>query len=281
MTYALKINNLSYTYPDGTPALHKINLNMKSQKKTAILGANGSGKTTLIYHINGTIPAQEGSVKVLDSLVCKENIHEVRRIVGLLFDNPDNQLFSTTVYGDIAFGPRNLRLDRETVDMRVKTAMNKVGIEELAERPPYSLSLGQKKRAAIAGLLAMKPQILACDEPFSGLDPAACEKLREIFSELKEQGTTLIYSTHDVDLAYAWADEIVVMKDGQVLETGRSELLQDEKLMENACLPLPILAELFKNSRYKPRTVKEALHLFPLQYDYSEKNRHNAVNQKK
>ena len=281
MANALEISDLSYAYPDGTPALHKINLKIKAQRKTVILGTNGSGKTTLIYHMNGTIPAQEGSVKVFDSPICRENIFEVRREVGLLFDNPDNQLFSTTVYGDIAFGPRNLRLDRETVDKRVKTAMHKVGIEELAERPPYSLSLGQKKRAAIAGLLAMKPTILACDEPFSGLDPNVCEHLRGIFNELKERGTTLVYSSHDVDLAYAWADDVVVMKNGRVLEAGEVKLLQDESLMRNACLPLPVLAELFKNSSYKPRTVKEALDLLPLRYDYSAAGRDSAVDQAK
>lgn len=189
----------------------------------------------------------------------KENLNEVRRAVGLLFDNPDNQLFSTTVSGDVAFGPRNLKLDPEIIEIRVKESLQLLGIEELAERPPYCLSLGQKKRAAIAGLLAMKPRMLAFDEPFSGLDPDVGSQFRDILDQLVEQGTTLIYSTHDVNLAYAWADQVVVMSKGKVLQAGEVDLLCDEELMRKASLPLPVLARLFKNSREKPRTVEEAM----------------------
>lgn len=256
--YALEIDKLSYTYPDGTPALRGINLKIRAAKRTAILGTNGSGKTTLIYHVNGLITAREGTVKVAGSVVEQSSLAAVRRQVGLLFDNPDNQLFSTTVFSDVAFGPRNLSLSEEEVSLRVNDALNKLAIIELAERPPYCLSLGQKKRASIAGLVAMKPQILVCDEPFSGLDPAVSRQFREILDRLIEGGATLIYSTHDVDLAYAWADEVVVMKNGTLLKAGTVELLEDEKLMTEACLPLPLLARIFKNSGYQPRSVEEA-----------------------
>ncbi len=258
---ALEINNLSYNYPDTTPALKEITLQFKEGKKTAILGTNGSGKTTLIYHINGIIPTMKGSVKVFGKEVLKENLAEVRRAVGLLFDNPDNQLFSTTVFGDVAFGPRNLKLNPEIIEKRVEEVLVKLGIAELAERPPYCLSLGQKKRAAIAGLLAMKPRLLAFDEPFSGLDPDVGRQFKSILDYLIARGTTLIFSTHDVDLAYAWADEIVVMNKGRALAAGDVSLLCDEGLMQEAALPLPVLARLFKNSRQKPKTVEEALEL--------------------
>ena len=258
MSYALNIENLCYAYPDGTPALHGICLQIKKEKKTAILGTNGSGKTTLLYHLNGTISAQEGLVKVLDCPVCRENLDQIRRMVGLLFDNPDNQLFSTTVYSDIAFGPHNMGLSEDEVVKRVAAAIRRVGIEELAERPPYCLSLGQKKRAAIAGLLAMSPQVMACDEPFSGLDPAVAGQFRALLDQLKEQGKTLVYSTHDVDLAYGWADEVVIMKEGRILEAGAVDLLCNEGLMDEASLQRPMLAELFKDSSFKPRTVREA-----------------------
>lgn len=261
MSYALEIENLDYAYPDGTRALHEINLRVEQKKKTALLGTNGSGKTTLLYHLNGAIPAQEGQVRVMGRPVTKENLRPVRKMVGLLFDSPDNQLFSTTVYGDVAFGPRNMGLSGEEVEKRVGEAICRVGIEGLAARPPYCLSLGQKKRAAIAGILAMDPEIMACDEPFSGLDPAVAGQFRDILDELKKQGRTLIYSTHDVDLAYGWADQVVVMKEGRILEAGSTELLQDESLMREASLRLPMLAELFKNSSYKPRTVEEASRL--------------------
>ncbi|OWZ83846.1 energy-coupling factor ABC transporter ATP-binding protein [Natranaerobius trueperi] len=258
MDLAVEINDLNYIYPNKTPALTKINLKIKKQKKTAILGTNGSGKTTLIYHLNGTLLNEDGTLKVLDHFVNKKNLHKIRQIVGLLFDNPDNQLFSTTVYGDIAFGPRNLKLDQQEVNKEVEMAMKKVGIEEISNRPPYNLSLGQKKRAAIAGLLAMNPQILACDEPFSGLDPSISKQLRTILDDLKEQGTTLIYSTHDVDLTYAWADEVIIMKEGRVLDSGPVSILRDEELMQKSGLPLPTLARLFKHSKFNPRTIEEA-----------------------
>jgi cobalt/nickel transport system ATP-binding protein len=257
--YALEIENLNYTYPDCTPALMGISLKVRKAHKTAILGTNGSGKTTLIYHINGILTAQEGTVKVAGSVVEKNSLNFVRRQVGLLFDNPDNQLFSTTVYSDIAFGPRNLDLSSEEVVRRVNHALEQLSIIELAERPPYSLSLGQKKRASIAGLIAMEPQILVCDEPFSGLDPAVSRQFKDVLDRLIAGGTTLIFSTHDVDLAYAWADEVVVMKNGSILGAGSVDLLQNEKLMNEACLPLPILARLFGKSKYQPRTVEEAI----------------------
>jgi len=280
MSFVVEIDQLSYNYPDGTTALHNINLRVDKQKKTAVLGTNGSGKTTLLYHINGSILPQSGEVKVNDCPVCKENLYKIRREVGLLFDNPDNQLFSTTVYGDIAFGPRNLKLEQKTIDERVKRAMHKLGIEDLSERPPYCLSLGQKKKAAIAGLLVMEPLILACDEPFSGLDPAVSRQFREILEELKEGGNTLIYSSHDVDLAYAWADEVVIMKGGRVLEAGPVDILREETLLEEACLPLPMLAELFKHSEFKPRTIKEASRIIPaLRFSNRAKARFSAVNQ--
>ena len=259
--YALEIDNLSFIYPDLTPALEDVNLRIKRKKKTAILGTNGSGKTTLIYHLNGIIPAQQGRVKVQGLPVVKEQMQEVRKVVGMLFDNPDNQLFSTTVFNDVAFGPRNLKLDPEEVNSRVRAALKRVGISELAERPPYCLSLGQKKRAAIAGLLAMRPQVLAFDEPFSGLDPEVAVQFREILDELIDKGATLIYSTHDVNLAYAWADEVVIMKEGRVLSCGSYDLLQDENILQQASLPLPMLAQLFKHSKEQPRTMEEAAEL--------------------
>ncbi len=273
MKYALEIENLCYAYPDGTRALHGITLKLKKEKKTALLGTNGSGKTTLLYHINGIIPAQEGLIKVKDCPVCKEHIRWIRQEVGLLFDNPDNQLFSTTVFGDVAFGPRNMGLGAGTVEKRVMQALQRVGIEELAGRPPYCLSLGQKKRAAIAGLLAMQPEIMVCDEPFSGLDPAVAGQFRDILDEQKIQGRTLIYSTHDVDLAYSWADEVVIMKEGQILENGTPDLLRDESLMHEACLQLPMLAELFKNSDFKPRTIEQASRILSGNEDLVKGNR--------
>ncbi|RQD68610.1 MAG: ATP-binding cassette domain-containing protein [Tindallia sp. MSAO_Bac2] len=258
MMTAIETIGLSYVYPDTTPAFKEVNLQIKAGAKTAILGINGSGKTTLIYHLNGIIPAQQGEVKIQGLTVDKKHMQEVRKKVGLLFDNPDDQLFSTTIFNDIAFGPRNLKLDPATVNQRVKEALDRVDMAELAQRPPYCLSLGQKKRAAIAGLLAMKPQVLAFDEPFSGLDPEAAVHFRNILDQLVDEGATLVYSTHDVDMAYGWADEVIMMKSGKVLACGEYDLLRDEALLREASLPMPALAKLFKNHEEKPRTVEEA-----------------------
>lgn len=255
---AIETIGLSYIYPDTTPAFEKVNLQIKAGKKTAILGINGSGKTTLIYHLNGIIPAQQGEVKIHGLPVEKAHLQEIRKKIGILFDNPDDQLFSTTIFNDIAFGPRNLKLTPAEVQQRVEKALERVGISCLAERPPYSLSLGQKKRAAIAGLLAMEPPIFAFDEPFSGLDPEAASHFREILDQLVGEGATLVYSTHDVDMAYEWADEVVIMKKGKVLACGEYDLLRDESIVQAASLPIPALAKLFRDTHHKPRSVEEA-----------------------
>lgn len=256
--HALEINNLFYTYPDQTPALKGINFKLKKAKKTALLGTNGSGKTTLIYHLNGLIKAQQGQVKVDGEVIDKKNLKNIRRTVGMLFDNPDNQLFSTTVEQDISFGPRNLHLPEEEVTGRIQKIAELLNITGLLEKPPFSLSLGQKKRVAIAGLLTMDPKVLVCDEPFSGLDPTMASQFRALLDALIAEGKTLLYSTHDVNLAYSWADEVVLIKEGTLLATGPVKLLQDEKLMQAAGLEQPALARIFGHVKDGPRSVEEA-----------------------
>ncbi len=258
---AVETGKLSYSYHDGTRALRDMDLSIKKGKKTAILGSNGSGKTTLLYHFNGTFLPQEGSVTVMGTSVNKKTLRQIRQKVGLLFDNPDNQLISTTVYNDIAFGPRNLKLDQEEVLKRVNRAIKMVEIAELQEKPPHNLSLGQKKKAAIAGLLAMEPDIMVCDEPFSGLDPHAMGQLTGIFDKLVARGCTLIFSTHDVDLAFAWADEVIILKEGRILAAGGTTLLADRNIMATALLNIPLLAQLFKDWEQLPRNAAEAFFL--------------------
>lgn len=255
---AVEITGLNHTYHDGTRALSDINLQVEKNKKIALLGANGSGKTTLLYHFNGTFLPREGQVAVMGRPVTKKNIPSIRKMVGLLFDNPDNQLFSTTVFNDIAFGPRNLKLDEREVLQRVNRAIRAVRVEELKYRAPFNLSLGQKKKVAVAGLLAMEPEVLACDEPFSGLDPCSVRQFMELFDMQVSGGATLVFSSHDVDLAYAWADGVVILKEGQVLAAGDAALLEDRALMEESRLRVPLLADLFEGSGFKPRTVEEA-----------------------
>ncbi len=256
---ALEIENLDYTYPDGTPALRGISLEVPLKARMVVLGANGSGKSTLLLHLNGLLVTQRGSVRVFGRPVGKRNLAEVRRRGGMVFQNPDDQLFSTSVTEDVAFGPRNLGLDPGEVARRVARALELTGIQELAHRPPHHLSLGQKKRAAIAGVLAMEPELLVLDEPTASLDPAAVRRLMAILELLHARGRTIIMATHDVDLAYAWADRVAVLSEGRLLAVaGATELLRDEELMHRASLEPPVLLRVFRNTGFFPRHPDEA-----------------------
>ncbi|NBG87101.1 energy-coupling factor ABC transporter ATP-binding protein [Isachenkonia alkalipeptolytica] len=262
----ISVSKMSYTYQGEQPALKNVSFNVTSGKKLAILGANGSGKSTLIQHFNGLILPQKGTVKIREDFVEKKNLKTLRQKVGIIFDQPDDQILASTVWEDVAFGPRNLRLAEEEVQHRVKKALKQMEIEELGEFSPYELSLGQKKKVAIAGVLAMKPEILVFDEPFSGLDPGSREGLKKALDTLHGRGHTLIFTTHNVDIAYQWADQLLILKEGQVLHSGGVEALENEDLLSKGNLELPGLVKLLqgtgiagKDSAEINRTLKEAL----------------------
>jgi cobalt/nickel transport system ATP-binding protein len=254
----LEIANLTYTYPDKTPALQDISFQIPAKSKVAILGANGSGKSTLLQHLNGLTLAQSGVVSVLGQRISKENLRDIRKTVGIVFDSPDEQLFSTLVYDDIAFGPRNLGYDEKTVAQKVEEVMTLLDITQLRNRPPFNLSLGQKKRVAIAGVLAMEPSIMVFDEPFSGLDPCTLQQFLNILEDLFCRGHTIIVTTHDVDIVYGWASEFVVLQEGHVLAHGGRALLEDKMLMEKAKLKAPDLYNIFCSTSYRPVCVADA-----------------------
>ncbi|AKL97240.1 cobalt transport protein ATP-binding subunit [Clostridium aceticum] len=254
----LEIKDLSYTYSDQTAALEKISFSVKERKKIAILGANGSGKSTLLQHLNGLILPQAGIVSIKDTIICKKNLSFIRKTVGIVFDNPEDQLFSTTVYEDIAFGPRNLGYTEEKVQECVERAISLVNIQDLSHRPPYNLSLGQKKKVAIAGVVAMEPEIMVFDEPFSGLDPYSLEQFIYLLDNLYDAGHTLLITTHDVDIAYGWADECILLKEGKVLAQGPMDLLEDQLLMKKARLKVPSLCQIFHDTNMQPKTIGEA-----------------------
>lgn len=258
----VKITDLSYHYPDGTRGLRAVNLELFSGRRTAILGVNGSGKSTLLYHLNGTFLPQQGQVQVLGVQVSKKTVAALRRQVGFLFDYPDHQLFATSVARDVAFGPRNYGFTKSEIGPMVQRALERVEMEALKEKPPYQLSLGQKKRAAIAGVIAMEPQLIVCDEPFSGLDPHAQEQFQRMLDKWVKEGRTMVFSTHDVDFAYSWADDAVLMTEGQVLAHGPvREVLENHQAMGRAKLKPPLLAQLFSHYTHKPRNLEEALDL--------------------
>lgn len=254
----LEVANVNYSYPDKTPALKDISFQIPVKSKVAILGANGSGKSTLLQHLNGLTLAQSGFVSVLGQRIRKENLRDIRKTVGIVFDSPDEQLFSTLVYEDIAFGPRNLGYDEPTVAQKVEEVMALLHIEHLRERPPFNLSLGQKKRVAIAGVLAMEPSIMVFDEPFSGLDPCTLQQFLAILDDLFHRGHTIIVTTHDVDIVYSWASEFVILQEGQVLAQGGRSVLEDKTLMEKAKLKTPDLYNIFCSTSYRPVSVNDA-----------------------
>ena len=220
----IEIDRLSYDYPDGTPALREIQLEISRGESVAILGPNGAGKSTLLYHFNGTFMGR-GNVTVLGLPVVKENLREIRRRVGLVFQNPDDQLFCPTVYDDVAFGPLNMGLDPEQVRLRVEQALDMVGLQGFERRSAHHLSEGEKKRVALATVLAMDSEILALDEPTDNLDPAGSQVLIERIRRLSQ---TKVIITHHLPLAMDLCTRAVFLRAGRKVED-----LPMERLLEN------------------------------------------------
>lgn len=245
----IEAENVSYKYPDGTLALKNVNFFAKKNKITAILGPNGAGKTTLLLHFNGILKPISGRIIVDGKPIdySKEGLMEVRQKVGIVFQNPDDQLFAPTVEEDVAFGPLNLGLDEDEIKRRVHEALSKVGMKGFENKAPHHLSGGQKKRVAIAGVLAMKPKVMILDEPTSGLDPKGASQIVKLIHELNESGTTIIISTHDVDLVPLLADYVYIMKDGQIIEKGKpKKTFSEVDVIRNSDLRLPRVAHLIE-----------------------------------
>jgi len=247
MANVIEIENLHYTYRDGTKALDGLNLTIEDGARVALLGPNGAGKSTLLLHLNGIYQAQQGKVKVQGQELTSRNQQWVRGVVGLVFQDPDDQVFSATVWEDVAFGPTNLRLSKDEIASRVDGALAAVRMARYRDKAPYHLSYGQKKRVAIAGVLAMNPRVIILDEPAAYLDPCGKDILMDILSRLNQNGTTVVIATHDVDLAAEWAEQVLVIKDGRTLAQGGTSLLADEHLVREAELRFPVVAQIFRN----------------------------------
>jgi len=249
MTFILETRNVSYSYGDGTKALDGVSISLEKGKKIALIGPNGAGKSTLMLMFNGILRPTSGEVLFRDQILQYDSasLREIRRKVGMVFQNSDDQIFAPTVYQDVAFGPVNLGFPAEKAKKYVGYALQYVGLSGYERRPPHHLSGGEKKRVAIAGILAMEPEVMILDEPTSNLDPASSEEIMEMLDELNLGGKTLIISTHDVDLAYRWADEVVLMKDGGVLRRGSAEeVFGDLELVRDARLKPPMVVDLYQ-----------------------------------
>lgn len=233
----LDVAGLAYAYPDGHQALFGVNLRIERGERVALLGPNGAGKTTLVLHLNGILQPGAGSVRVGGLTVDKGSVAEVRRRVGIVFQDPDDQLFMPTVRQDVAFGPRNLGVRGAELDRRVEEALAKVGMAEFIDRPPHHLSFGQRRRVAVATVLAMEPEVLVLDEPSSNLDPASRRELAEI---LRSLDVTVLMVTHDLPYAWELCPRSVILHDGVVAADGPTgELLADHTLLAAHRLELP------------------------------------------
>jgi cobalt/nickel transport system ATP-binding protein len=228
-TPAIAISALSYRYPDGRPALRGVDLHVQTGERVALVGPNGAGKSTLLLHLNGILQGQ-GQIEICGLALEKKNLGRIRALVGLVFQSPDDQLFSPTVYEDVAYGPVYMGLPRAEIDERVQAALAAVGMQAYAGRSSTHLSLGEKKRIAIASVLSMQAEILALDEPTAGMDPRARRSLIELLASLPQ---TLLVATHDLDLVQALLPRTVVLDEGQVAADGcTAQLLSDGALLD-------------------------------------------------
>lgn len=270
--WSVETEQLSYTYEGNQKkALDTVSLKLGRGKKIAFMGGNGSGKSTFFLCLNGILRPGEGRVLIDGSPVeyTRKGLLEVRQKVGIVFQEPDDQLFLASVFQEISFGILNLGVDEERAREEVENVICRLGITPFRDRPAHALSGGQKKLVAIADILVMHPRVLILDEPAASLDPKHRKLVRSIVESLAEEGLTILMATHDVDYAYAWADEVVLLNEGKVLRQGSPrQVFGDEAAMEQANLELPAVMRLYRRMREKgmlsremepPKTMEELL----------------------
>ena len=268
--WVIEAQNISYTYEENEkPALEGMSLKIRRGSKVAFMGGNGSGKSTFFLCLNGIRKPDEGRVLIDGEPVSytRKGLLDVRRRVGIVFQEPDDQLFSASVYQEISFGILNLGVGEEKARKEVERVIRELGILPFQDRPAHALSGGQKKLVAIADILVMDPEVMILDEPASSLDPKHTKIVRGIVEGLTERGITVLMATHDMDHAFGWADEIVLMHEGRVLKSGAPlEVCSDRGALEKANLEVPAVLRLYEKMRQKgmasqkgdpPRTMEE------------------------
>ena len=270
---AVKVNNLYYTYADGTEALKGIDLEIKKGEKVAIMGSNGSGKSTFFLNLNGVLKPQKGTIAINGNPIdySRKGLLEVRKQVGIVFQDPDNQLFSASVVQEISFGVLNLGFSKEEAKEKVDQIIEDLHITEFKDKPTHFLSGGQKKRVAIADVLVMQPSVVILDEPASALDPKHARMIDDIVDELSENGITVLLSTHDVERALIWADRIVLFDEGEILKEGRpEEIFFNETLLEKTNLEKPTVLKIYDGLKERgilaeesaiPKTAEQLINL--------------------
>lgn len=248
-TPIVSMKNVTYKYPDKTLVLKNLSLNIDRGKKIALIGNNGAGKSTLFLLLNGILKPTSGDLFFNKSKISytRKDLKKLRQKVGIVFQQPDAQLFSSSVYEDIKFGPRNLGLSPEKIQIAVNEAIMLTETGDFKDKPPHFLSLGQKKRVAIAGIIAMKPELMVLDEPTAGLDPYYAKKIMKILEDIHHENRTILLSTHNVDLAYEWANEIIVLHNGAIKAQGTpDEVFQNKELLHQCHLEQPMILEIYQ-----------------------------------
>lgn len=260
----VSVKDLQFSYPAGVNALKGVTLDINRGERVAILGPNGSGKSTLILLIAGLLMPSSGSVTVLGQETNSKDFHKLRARIGLVFQDPDDQLFTPSVIEDIEYGPKNLKLPEEEIKQRSSHVLDQMGIEHLKNRPPHRLSFGEKKKVSLATALILKPELLILDEPTANLDLVSRRGLIDLLNELNKAGTTIVVSTHDVEALPELADRIIVISHGKLLGEGETHrVLQDKQLLEASGLEAPTVVRIFEELKTQgligqvPITVNE------------------------
>ncbi len=261
----VNVRNVQFSYPAGVAAIKGVSLEIQRGERVAILGPNGSGKSTLILLIAGLLSPQNGEITVFDEKTTSKTFQKLRLRIGVVFQDPDDQLFTQSVIEDIEYGPKNLGLSGEDIKRRSNHVLEKMGIRHLKDRPPHRLSFGEKKKVSLATALVLKPELLMLDEPTANLDLVSRRGLIDTLNELNKAGTTIVVSTHDVEALPELADRVIVIDHGTVCGEGEThKVLQDSKLLESAGLEPPAIVRLFTELKSKglvnntPITIDEA-----------------------
>lgn len=246
----IETNKLSFNYPDGTEALSQVSVQIKKGKTIGILGGNGAGKSTLFLNLNGILKPFSGEI-LYEGEVIKYNtkgLHRIRQLIGIVFQDPDNQLFSASVYQDVSFGVLNLGLSEEEARVRIEKAIERTGIDSIRQKPTHSLSYGQKKRVALAGVIAMEPKVLILDEPTAGLDPQGVSEIMKLIKELQQVlDIAIIIATHDIDLVPVYCDYAYILDKGKIVKEGTPEaIFSNAEEIRKVHLRLPRIGHLME-----------------------------------
>lgn len=267
----ISAKDVKFSYPAGVEALHGISFDIQQGERVALLGPNGSGKSTLILLIAGLLTPKSGEIKVFGQKTTAKDFQKFRSHIGIVFQDPDDQLFTPSVIEDVEYGPKNLKLPEEDIKQRSSHILEKMGITHLRERPPHRLSFGEKKKVALATALVLKPELLILDEPTANLDLASRRGLIDTLNELSKEGTTIIISTHDAEAIPEIADRVIIISHGEKLLEGKtSSVLQNKKVLEASGLEPPTIVDLFGELRSQgyidkvPLTVAEGKELLKL-----------------